>query len=91
MYFHKNFDLGQAEKNSNLSTINSNFTTFTEFLADFFLFCFAGIPTGDWYTFLYRSMALLFNLLICLVGAGKRVCTERIDLINRPNMPQKMF
>ncbi|CAB3989377.1 solute carrier family 12 member 9-like [Paramuricea clavata] len=29
-----------------------------------------GIPTGDWYGFLYRSMALLFNLLICLVGAG---------------------
>ncbi|XP_028400940.1 solute carrier family 12 member 9-like isoform X2 [Dendronephthya gigantea] len=29
-----------------------------------------GIPTGDWYAFLYRSMALLFNLFVCLVGAG---------------------
>lgn len=29
-----------------------------------------GMPTGKWYGFLYRSMALLFNLVICLVGAG---------------------
>ncbi|XP_046841565.1 solute carrier family 12 member 9-like isoform X2 [Xenia sp. Carnegie-2017] len=28
------------------------------------------IPTGYWYGFLYRSIALLFNLIICLVGAG---------------------
>ena len=48
-------------------------STITDWLSarECIIICFTGIPTGDWYGFLYRSGGLLFNLFICLVGAGK--------------------
>lgn len=41
---------------------------------------YLGIPTGYWYGFLYRSIALLFNLIICLVGAGGSILTYMINV-----------